>query len=594
MTLVGTKLGKYEIVEEIGHGGMATVYRAYQPSLNRYVAIKVLSGQLAKDETFRQRFAREAKAVAQLSHPNILPIYDFGEQPALEALYIVTELIEGGTLKARLGAPLNAHEAVRLAAEIARSLDYAHRRGIVHRDVKPNNVLLADDGRALLTDFGIAKMVAGTQYTQTGTSVGTPTYMSPEQAKGQEIDGRSDVYSLGIMLYEMLTGRVPFQGDTPLAVAHQQVFEPPPPPRQFNRRIPKRLEKVLLRALAKDREKRFRTGSDFARALERAVGRQRLAIFTGRTGPSGDPGATEAAQPHIIRDTTPAQQLARATATRTARVGKGIGKLVWRAIVWLLRTLGAVVVVFIIAVALLGAVLVWGGARLAERSIQQVEWHTEYLPLDTEYAMTEEDFLSVAEEGLAPYALDSVTDLAVDFRSPDEVVLGATVWGRRLRLQGRLSAPDGIPQVQLEQLNDFPLYVVGGVLSRGINRGLSTAFADEPVHLIKLQITEQQIAVRGSRNPDSDYPWPTATPTPLPTPTPTATPVPRAELTVANELDETVTLKIGDQQLTIPAGGHGELSLPPGSYFHRITIPGYEDRTGVSSFVDGSHEWIIR
>ena len=268
MTLVGTKLGKYEIVEEIGHGGMATVYRAYQPSLNRHVAIKVLSGQLAKDETFRQRFAREAKAVAQLSHPNILPIYDFGEQPALEALYIVTELIEGGTLKAKLGAPLNAHEAVRLAAEIGRALDYAHRRGIVHRDVKPNNVLLADDGRPLLTDFGIAKMIAGTQYTQNGTSVGTPTYMSPEQAKGQEIDGRSDIYSLGAVAYYLLSGRPPFEGSKPLKVIFAHVNDEVVAPSSRGFDVPSDLEEIVLRCLSKAKEDRYQDAAGLRDALD--------------------------------------------------------------------------------------------------------------------------------------------------------------------------------------------------------------------------------------------------------------------------------------------------------------------------------------
>ncbi len=269
-TLIGQTLGQYQIVEQIGKGGMATVYKAHQPTLNRYVAIKVLPTYYAHEEDFTARFTREAQAIAQLDHPNILPVYDFGKQGDIN--YIIMKYVPAGTLKNKLGSPLPPAKAVGLIEQIAAALDAAHERGILHRDVKPGNVLIDDRGWVYLSDFGLAKMVEGSvKLTGTGVGVGTPTYMSPEQGQGREVDARTDVYALGVILFEMLTGRVPYEADTPLATVIKHVTDPIPIPRQINPDIPETIERVLLRGLAKEREDRFASAGALATALKVAV-----------------------------------------------------------------------------------------------------------------------------------------------------------------------------------------------------------------------------------------------------------------------------------------------------------------------------------
>ena len=269
--MIGKTLGPYRILEKIGQGGMATVYEAYQPALERTVALKTLPSHLLDNPNFAQRFRREARAVASLEHPHILPVYDYGQEESVP--YLVMRHIEGGTLKERMGQPLELRQVAELIGQIAEALDYAHEHGVVHRDVKPSNVLLDRGEWVLLTDFGVARMLEGVeQITGTGVGVGTPAYMSPEQGQGKKVDRRSDVYSLGVVLYEMLTGRVPYQAETPLAIVWKHVHEPLPLPRSVNPSIPEGVERVVLKALAKAAEDRYPSAGELARALQAAVG----------------------------------------------------------------------------------------------------------------------------------------------------------------------------------------------------------------------------------------------------------------------------------------------------------------------------------
>lgn len=273
MTLVpGTALGRYQVIEPLGSGGMATVYKAYQPSLEREVALKVLRPGFADDPEFLARFQREARAIAKLRHPHIVQVFDFEQ---VEGRYLLAmEYLEGGTLKDRLaeGAPLPPAEVARIVSEVAEALAYGHARGIVHRDIKPSNVMLADGGRAVVTDFGIAKIIGGEGQTQTGVGMGTPEYMAPEQGLGSAVDGRADIYALGAMAYELLTGRVPFTADTPLAVVLAHVRDPLPLPSRLNPAISAATERALLKALAKDPAQRFASAPDFAAALRDGLG----------------------------------------------------------------------------------------------------------------------------------------------------------------------------------------------------------------------------------------------------------------------------------------------------------------------------------
>ena len=276
MTLApGTTLGRYQILEPLGSGGMASVYRAYQPALDRVVALKVLRPTLADDPEFRTRFEREAKAVARLRHPHIVQVFDFEQEGALA--FIVMEFIAGGTLKARLsqleqeGQPLPIREVSRIVTEVGDALGYAHAQGIVHRDIKPSNILLTTDGKAVVSDFGIARLLSGAGQTATGVGLGTPEYMSPEQGQGQPVDARADIYSLGVLAYELLTGSVPYRADTPFAVVLAHVRDPLPLPSSRSDRVGPATERALLRALAKDPAQRYGAAPEFAQALARAV-----------------------------------------------------------------------------------------------------------------------------------------------------------------------------------------------------------------------------------------------------------------------------------------------------------------------------------
>jgi beta-lactam-binding protein with PASTA domain len=262
--------GRYELGRQLGAGGMARVYLGHDRLLDREVAVKVLAEPYASDPQFVERFRREASAAAGLNHPNIVAVYDRGE--ANGSYYIVMEYLSGPDLKQviRRRAPLPPLQAIDFAQQILAALGAAHRRDVVHRDVKPQNVLVAEDGHLKVTDFGIARAGAQTDMTEAGSVIGTAQYLSPEQARGDEVTAASDCYAVGIVLYEMLTGRVPFDGDRPVAVAMKQISDEPASPRTVEPSVPPELESVVMRALAKRPSERYRTAGEFSRALSEA------------------------------------------------------------------------------------------------------------------------------------------------------------------------------------------------------------------------------------------------------------------------------------------------------------------------------------
>ncbi len=274
--------GRYRIERKLGAGGMADVYLAEDQELGRRVAIKILNSRHGNDDQFIERFRREAKNAAALNHPNIVSIYDRGE--AEDTYYIAMEFLDGRTLKeliiGRGAAPINV--AIEYARQILSALRFAHRHGIVHRDIKPHNVLVDGEGRVKVTDFGIAR--AGTsQMTETGSIVGTAHYLSPEQAKGGEVDPRSDLYSLGVVLYELLTGKTPFDGETPVEIAMKHLSTPPKPPSQLRPDIPRELDMVVMRALAKNPDERYQSADEMEGDLERVARGARVSATTADT-----------------------------------------------------------------------------------------------------------------------------------------------------------------------------------------------------------------------------------------------------------------------------------------------------------------------
>jgi len=270
-SLVGKTLGQYQIISVLGTGGMAIVYKAYQPSLERYIALKVLFPHFTGSE-FVARFKREALAAARLSHPNIVHIYDAGEADGY--YYIAMEYIEGGTLKDRLDqrdhAPLDGMTILQVVQGIGSALEYAHHQGIIHRDIKPANIMFTADNRVVLADLGLAKFFEATDLTQMTALIGTPYYMSPEQARSQSVDARSDIYSFGVVIYEMLTGRVPFASETPWMAIHQHIYEAPPPVRQLNPVVTEAVAQVVEKALEKEPGARYQHVSDLVYAFATA------------------------------------------------------------------------------------------------------------------------------------------------------------------------------------------------------------------------------------------------------------------------------------------------------------------------------------
>jgi serine/threonine protein kinase len=268
----GQNVGPYRILEQLGQGGMATVYKAYHAGLDRYVAIKVLHAAFREDPSFTARFTREARVVAKLEHPNIVPIYDFSEQDGQP--FLVMKFIEGETLKARLArGPLSAAEAVHVIQAVGAALAYAHSKGILHRDVKPSNVLLTPEGGIYLADFGLARIAqSGESTLSSDMMLGTPHYISPEQAQGvKNLDAGTDIYSFGVVMYELSVGRVPFNADTPFSIIHDHIFTPLPLPRAINPKVPAGVERVLLKALSKDRKDRFADVDSLVKAFLEAV-----------------------------------------------------------------------------------------------------------------------------------------------------------------------------------------------------------------------------------------------------------------------------------------------------------------------------------
>ncbi len=268
---IGETVGPYKIIQYLGQGGMATIYRAQQVTLDRDVALKVIHPALKDDQSFLLRFKREASIVAKLNHPNIVPVYDFGEFEGVS--YIVMRYIEGQTLKDILtDQKLGTKQILDILRPVADALAYAHSRGVLHRDVKPSNVLIDNEGNVYLADFGLARIAQSNDSTLSQDMIiGSPQYISPEQGKGEAADDRSDIYSLAVVVYEMFTGHIPFAGDTPYTTILSHINDPLPPPRQFNAKIQPAVEQVLVKALAKDRDQRFRNVREFMRALENAV-----------------------------------------------------------------------------------------------------------------------------------------------------------------------------------------------------------------------------------------------------------------------------------------------------------------------------------
>jgi serine/threonine protein kinase len=333
-------LDRYEVGRLLGAGGMAEVYEGRDRLLARRVAIKVLQAQFARDPSFLIRFKREAQAAASLSHPNIVGVYDTGSEDGTH--FIVMEYVDGRTLKdvIRAEGPLYPERAAEICEDVCSALVAAHARGLIHRDIKPGNVMLTPDGKVKVMDFGIARATTSETITQTAAVVGTAQYISPEQAQGQTVDFRSDLYSVGCCLYEMLTGTVPFTGATPVAIAYRHVREDPTPPRMLNPDVPPPLEAIVLKAMAKLPDNRYQTAAELHDDLERFRNGQPVMAT-----PLLDPAATTQALPRNASDAEPTAMLGGTVADRATRYAEPVEEERRTSVGWIVVSALALVLV---------------------------------------------------------------------------------------------------------------------------------------------------------------------------------------------------------------------------------------------------------
>lgn len=514
--------GQYQIRSVLGRGGMATVYLARQASMDRDVAIKVMAPELADDEQFVARFEHEAQLIARLQHPHILPVIDFGREG--KHIYIVMQLVRGGSLDDRLArGPLPLPLTARMLGQIASALAFAHEQGIVHRDLKPNNVLLDERDNAYLTDFGIAKMLAGaTRLTATGNVLGTPAYMAPEQWRGDPVDARTDIYALGIMLYEMVLGQLPFQGDTPYTLMYKHFNDAPPPPRQKNPALDPRVEAVILRALAKDPDDRYQSAEDvaedFARAV-RAVGQPTPArdmeatVLGEEAPPAARPGPT-------VSPPAPPTAAARAAPEPSPRVPSGRGGLTP-----LMIGAGAIAA---LAVGGVIALLALGGGDKGEK--------VALVPAATDTATATLPFTETPTLTLTPSPTDTLTPPPTDtptFTPTPRTTFATVLTERAIVRRGpgfehevvsTLNREEEVIVVGVSEDGGWYQVVVGGVAGTGWLSAETVRISGNPnIPVVLLPTATFTPSATPTRTPS-----PTRTPTPTPSDTPTPVESPTA------------------------------------------------------------------
>lgn len=504
---------RYRLDEPVGEGGMAVVYRGYDLVLNRDVAVKLLRDQYGSDNSFLARFDREAQSAARLSHPNIANVYDVGQDGDIR--YIVMEHVEGANLKdlIRRQGPFTVEGAAFVIRQIAEGLDYAHARGLIHRDIKPQNILVNDDGNVKVVDFGIAKGLSDSSLTDTGIGMGTVHYVSPEQARGEQATPLSDVYSTGVVLYEMLTQNVPFEADSPVGVAMQHVNSDPPPPSQLNPHLPPEVDQFLAKALAKDPAERFRSAGDMADALEALVRGEPVAT-TGATQMMAG-GAAAAGAPPAARGPRRRGDGRGDSGDRTDNFRDDVGCVTW--------LIGSAILIGLVGLVILAFQL--GDFGLFEPTGDDDENDsTPTATSEAEPSPTEEP-TATPEATATPEPTEEETPTPSPSPTPEEeeLILVPELVGGTLE-QAEIALPDGL-QLQVEEVfsdeyapgeiayQDPPPeseVEPGSTVYVQVSRGSETVevpnLAGEPSSSVFSQLSDLPVDLEGVEEPSQDVP----------------------------------------------------------------------------------------
>ena len=476
--LIGRMVGSYQIQAPIGEGGMGAVYKAVHPQIGNVIAVKVLGSGREASQRDQARFLAEAKTLAALNHTNIVRIMDFIIQGG--TYYMLMEYVDGESLDQLLNkheGPLAHSLTASTLTFVARALDYAHNRGIVHRDVKPSNILVArEDGRIVLTDFGIAKLIEGTavSLTRDGAAIGTPTYMSPEQARGMQVGPGSDIYSLGVVLYQLMTGAPPFKGSS-MEVLSQHASAPPKHPRELNPDLTRRQESIILKALEKDPNSRFRRAGDLAEAFVATIrGSADVTVEAGSTWERLREGRTWG----LLR--------------RLGRLLQGLSRGFVGTVARALATAAISVVIVCFAVAVALAFL---AGNAIEQALVEQPWGLSRLGQGYQQEFAPAAMAEAIEAAAVQYLPGTLADAQVIPQSNSLLSLAADVKGVPITLEVSVVVVEGNAVFKLDRLNGLPLPVIGGLTTRGINEGLATAFSAASAQVRSIQVSPDRIVV---------------------------------------------------------------------------------------------------
>jgi len=527
--MIGREIGgRYRLTAPLGEGGMSTLWRAVDQQLDREVAVKILRPQYSADPGFAARFRQEARAVASLAHPNIVSVYDYGTDADGATQYIVMQLVEGRDLAAILKerGRISADDAVQVAIAVASALEAAHRRGIVHRDVKPGNILITDDGDVKVTDFGIARAVSEASMTVTGTTLGSVHYFSPEQARGDEVTGRSDVYALGIVLYEMLTGHRPFEGDSAAGVALKRLTENPPRPMVAGQPLPPGLEAILRRALEREPDKRFPDAGSFAEAL-RAWRKEPTSVPAGLVGAVPAAAPTPAAgEPTVYVPPPVARPSDRAPYAgpprqQARRVEPREGQPWW---IWLLALLAVLLlgIIGFLGAQILSAINPGASPSPSAQTFALPNWVGQPIAQVRNDANQRGLHLNEDSANSDTVAVDRV--ISTDPAAGSPVSRGGTVNVVISSGTAKVPVPRLIGQTRDEAANTLTQagLTLGAVSSKFSDADVGTVIGSTPAEGVQVA-KGRQVDIVLSKGPQ---PTPTPSPTPVPTPTPTPSPPP--------------------------------------------------------------------